>query len=227
MPIERKNGKTILIPPLTEEDARSLRMGDIVYITGIIYTLRDKGHPRLLQYVKEGKPLPFNPKGAIIFHAGPICKKEDGKWKLVVIGPTNSPRMSPYGPFICELGVKAMMGMGGMDKKTLQALNKHGAVYLATPGGVAVLSGLKVKEIVKVEWLDLGMPDANWHLNVEDFGPVIVAMDSHGNSIYDKNFEAGLQRLPKIYEKLGIGKKYYNIGSIHGYKPWPFEEEAL
>jgi tartrate/fumarate subfamily iron-sulfur-dependent hydro-lyase beta chain len=222
--IEKVSGKTVLFPPLTEDDARQLKMGDIVYIKGIIHTCRDKGHPKIVQLVKEGKKLPIELEGAILFHAGPICKKEDDKWKLIVIGPTNSPRMSPFGPFICQQGVRAMMGMGGMDNRTLEALQKHGAVYLAVGGGLAVLSGLQVEKVIGVDWLDLGMPDAMWHLKVKEFGPVIVAMDSHGNSVYEKNFETALDKLPGLYGELGISKQFYGIGSLHGYERWDFEK---
>jgi len=222
--ITKVDEKTILVPPLTEEDARTLKMGDIVYIRGMIHTSRDKGHPKMVQLVKEGKKLPIHLKGAIIFHAGPICKKDGNKWKLIVIGPTNSPRMSPYGSFICQQGAKAMMGMGGMDNKTLEALQKHGAVYLAAGGGLAVLSGLQVEEVIGVDWLELGMPDAMWHLKVKDFGPVIVAMDSHGNSVYEKNFRNAVKKLPRLYESLGIPKQFYGIGSLHGYERWGFEK---
>jgi len=219
----KKSDKEIeLRTPLSESDVRSLELGDVAYITGIIYTLRDRGHLRLLNIVQKGEKPPIDLKGSVIFHAGPICKQESGKWEIVVIGPTASPRMTPYVDFMCKQGVKGMMGLGGFDIAASTMLQKYGAVYLAAIGGTAVHYGRQVKRIVRVDWLDLGMPDAIWHLEVERFGPVVVAMDSKGNNSYENVFKEGLRRLPKLYQELGITKEYYNLGSLHGYKSWEF-----
>lgn len=132
----------------------------------------------------------------MIFHAGPIIRFDgepdpsresiqDPEAELVVVGPTTSGRMNPFQPEVLGLGVRAVIGKGGMDDRTLSALKRHGAVYLAAVGGCAALYGSAVRAIRAVHWLDLGVPEAIWELEVEEFGPLIVAMDSSGRSLYN------------------------------------------
>lgn len=170
--------------PLTETEVRELNVSDIVYLTGTILTARDKASARILELIKKGKDVPINLTNSVLFHAGPIVKKNE-EFELLVIGPTTSARMNKYQPDILKLGVRAIIGKGGMDSNTLKAMRKYGSVYLAATGGCAVVLGQKVKRIKKVYWLDLGIPDAIWELEVKDFGPLVVAMDSHGHSLYD------------------------------------------
>ncbi len=123
--------KHVMTMPLQEEELRKLKIGDVVYLTGHIFTSRDMGHLRLRSLAAEGKPLPKDFTGAAIFHAGPVClKNEDGSWRLNVIGPTTSIRMEPHADFVGQLGAKAIIGKGGMDQGTLDACEKYGYVYL-------------------------------------------------------------------------------------------------
>ncbi len=156
--------------------ARKLKVGDIVYISGVIYTARDRAHQRIIE---EGSPVDF--RGAVIFHAGPIVKDR----KIVAIGPTTSTRMNPYQPKIIKMGVAAIIGKGGMDRKTSDALIEEGAVYLAAVGGCAALYAKSIIKVRNVHWIDLGIPESIWELEVRDFGPLIVAMDSHGENLYE------------------------------------------
>ncbi|MCL2157123.1 MAG: FumA C-terminus/TtdB family hydratase beta subunit [Methanobrevibacter sp.] len=173
--------------PVSSKEVKELKVGDIVNISGIILTARDQAHKRIIE-----KGTPCNLDGAAIFHAGPIIKENENKssdsnhskFSMVAIGPTTSMRMNPYAPDIIRLGTKIIIGKGGMDDTVSHALKKEGAVYLAAVGGCAALYVDSIKEINNVHWLDLGIPEAIWELEVANFGPLIVAMDSHGNSLF-------------------------------------------
>ncbi len=191
--------------PIAEEDVRKLKVNDVIYITGIIFTARDSAHKRALDYYKQGKKMPINPQGLAVFHCGPIVKKENDKWTIVAAGPTTSTRMDLFeDEFIKSYKVRVVIGKGGMGKKTTDAMKKYGAVYGAFTGGAAVLAARAVKNVKSVEWFDLGMPEALWILEVEDFGPLAVAIDSHGNNLFEDVRKKVEENRPKIYEKLGI-----------------------
>jgi fumarate hydratase subunit beta len=166
--------------PLSGNETEKLRIKDIVYLSGTIFTARDRAHLRILD---EGPPVDL--RGAVIFHAGPIIKIDQNP-EIIAIGPTTSTRMNPYEPALIRMGVAAIIGKGGMDQKTSDALVENGAVYLAAVGGCAALYVKSILEVTDVHWLDLGMPEAIWELKVLDFGPLIVAMDSHGNNLYEQ-----------------------------------------
>ncbi|MDO5848804.1 MAG: FumA C-terminus/TtdB family hydratase beta subunit [Methanobrevibacter sp.] len=165
-----------------KEDLTKLKAGDVISLTGTIFTARDQAHKRLLE---EGAPADI--ENTALFHAGPIITEEDGDYKMVAIGPTTSMRMNPYQADVIAMGPKIIIGKGGMDDTVREALKEHGAVYVVATGGCAALYVDAIEEIENVNWLDLGMPEAMWQLKVKDFGPLIVAMDSHGNSLYDEH----------------------------------------
>lgn len=170
--------------PLDDQATEKLQLGDTVYISGLIYTSRDMGHLRINDYYNKGEKMPVDFKGSVVFHAGPVAIKGTEGWELSVIGPTTSIRMEPYAEMVGELGIKAIIGKGGMEVNSLNCFNKYKQVYLQAPPGCAVKLGANVKRIREVHWLELGMPEALWVLEVEDFGPLIVSMDSHKNSIH-------------------------------------------
>ena len=187
-----------LITPLKNEDIRKLRVGDIVYLSGKVYTARDKAHMRALA---EGR-FPADLNGGAIFHCGPLMKKEGGKWHVVSIGPTTSSRMNFLTPaFIEKFKVAAVIGKGGMDKRVAKAM-KGRAVYLSMTGGCAASTAKQVKEVLGVSWLDLGMPEAVWTLDVEKMGPLVVAIDSLGNSLYEDVGKKADARLKEIVKGL-------------------------
>lgn len=195
----------MLVPPLKEEQVRRLKIGDVVHITGTIYTGRDEMHIRAMDYLNEGKRLPVEMEGAILFHCGPIVRKTDGGWELVAAGPTTSARMNSLEPdIIRSFRPAAIVGKGGMSAPTVKAMEECGCVYLAITGGAAVLAARGVKRVADVHWLDLGVPEALWVLEVERFGPLTVAIDAHGNSLYERIESEVKGRLPDIRKKLGI-----------------------
>lgn len=170
--------------PLLREETAKLNIGDTVYISGTLYTARDSAHKRIAE---QGSPV--NLEGAVIFHAGPIIlenKNSEDKYRMVAVGPTTSTRMNTYQPEVIDLGVKAVIGKGGMDEETHTALKRNGAVFLSAVGGCAALYVKSVKRIKNVYWIDLGVPEAIWELEVKDFGPLFVTMDSHGGNLYEQ-----------------------------------------
>jgi fumarate hydratase subunit beta len=191
--------------PISEEDVRKLKVNDVLYITGTIVTARDQAHRRALEYFKQGKPLPINLEGLAVFHCGPVVSKEGDKWVAVAAGPTTSTRMDIFeDEFVKNFKVRVIIGKGGMGKKTTDAMAKYGAVYGAFTGGAAILAAKAIKNVKNVEWLDLGTPEALWIFEVEDFGPLAVAIDSHGNNIFMDVTKKVEENKQKIYQKLGL-----------------------
>ncbi len=184
--------------PLKEEDMRQLKAGDVIYLKGTIYTARDMAHLKIKDYIDRGQELPVDFKGSVIFHAGPVAKKKDDKWELVVIGPTTSARMEPYAQMVGQLGVKAIVGKGGMMEETINNAAKFGYVYLQAPPGCGVTTTEGFEEIEGVEWLELAMPEALWKLKAKKFGPLVVSMDTHGHSIYKEIKEKGLEYIESL-----------------------------
>ena len=169
----------ILRAPLTEEQIRTLKVGDVVLISGDLYTGRDAVHAHLM---KNDPPVSL--EGAILYHCGPVVLQENEKYQIKAAGPTTSIREEPYqGDIIKRYGVRAVMGKGGMGAKTLAAMKDFGAVYLNAIGGAAQYYAKCIDGVVDVNLLEFGIPEAMWHLHVTDF-PAIVTMDSHGNSLH-------------------------------------------
>jgi fumarate hydratase subunit beta len=191
--------------PISEEDIRKLKVNDVLYVTGTIVTARDQAHRRALDYFKQGKPLPINFEGLAVFHCGPVVSKEGEKWIAVAAGPTTSTRMDIFeDEFIKNFKVRVVIGKGGMGEKTTDAMAKYGAVYGAFTGGAAILAARAIKNVKSVEWLDLGTPEAMWIFEVEEFGPLAVAIDSHGNNIFMDIAKKVEENKQKIYQKLGL-----------------------
>jgi fumarate hydratase subunit beta len=194
-----------LSTPISEETVRKLGVNDTVYLSGTIVTARDAAHRRALRFHKDGKRLPIKLEGLAVFHCGPLVKKEAGGWRVVAAGPTTSSRMDLFeDEFIKDFKVRIVVGKGGMGKKTADAMKRYGAVYGAFTGGAAVLAAKAIKQVKGVEWSDLGMPEALWILEVENFGPLTVAIDTHGNNLFETIQTKVDHEKPSIYKKLGI-----------------------
>jgi fumarate hydratase class I len=169
----------ILRSPLSEADVRALKVGDVVLITGEVYTGRDAVHAHLM----KNSP-PVNMSGSILYHCGPVMLKDGDQWKVKAAGPTTSSREEPYqADIIRNYGVRAVIGKGGMGKKTLAALKDSGAVYLNAIGGAAQYYARSIDKVLGVHLMDFGIPEAMWHLHVSNF-VAIVTMDAHGNSLH-------------------------------------------
>ncbi len=192
--------KKILTTPIREEDILDLKIGDVIYLNGILVTARDSGHKRRV----VEKTIPSTPLiGGAVFHAGPITKDSDGKLEIVAIGPTTSMRMEKYeSDFIKETGVKLIIGKGGMGEKTTNACKTYKAVHAVYAGGTAVLGVSQIEEVINAEWLDLGMPEAFYTLKVKEFGPLVVSIDVNGNNFFEENRVIFNTKKEKILEDL-------------------------
>jgi fumarate hydratase subunit beta len=186
-----------LTTPISEETIRGLKMGDEVLITGTVFTGRDAVH----KYLHDGGKLPaeVNLKNGLLYHCGPVViKDKKGQWKCVAAGPTTSIREEPYQwQVIRDTGLRGVIGKGGMGEKTLSACKEYGCVYLHGIGGAAQVLAECIKKVKNVYMMDVfGAPEAIWEFEVENF-PVVVTMDSHGNSLHKQVFAASQAELAK------------------------------
>jgi fumarate hydratase class I len=188
--------EVVLTPPLTEEQMRSLRVGDVVLIRGEMFTGRDAVHAYLMK-----NPPPVDLHGAILYHCGPVMLKQGEEWHVKAAGPTTSIREEPYQADVLKrYGVRAVIGKGGMGAKTLAALQETGAVYLNGIGGAAQFYARTIEKVLGVQLLDFGIPEAMWHLKVNNF-VAIVTMDAHGNSLHadvEKQTAEALEQLQSV-----------------------------
>jgi fumarate hydratase subunit beta len=169
-----------LTTPLSVEAVRQLKVGDTVELSGRLYTGRDAVHHRL----HEGVKPPVDLRGQVIYHCGPVMVQEGGRWVCKGAGPTTSSREEPYQwEVIRDHGLRGVIGKGGMGPKTLAACKEHGCVYLHAIGGAAQVCAERITRVDGVDWMELGSPEAIWHLWVERF-PLIVTIDAHGNSLH-------------------------------------------
>ena len=172
--------------PVSDSDVEKLNIGDTVYVSGVLVSARDAAHVRIIEHIRKGEPLPVDLKGGVIYHAGPVAIKEGESWRIISMGPTTSARMEEFEPEVIEkLGVKLIIGKGGMGPKTTEAMRRFKASYLIFTGGAGVLAAKAIKRVIGVHWLDLGAAEAMWILEVENFGPLSVIIDSKGNNYYE------------------------------------------
>lgn len=187
-----------LTTPISEKDIRSLKVGDTVLLSGVIVTARDAAHKLMV----EEKPdfIRKYLKESVIYHCGPVVRQdENGKWHFVSAGPTTSSREEPYeATVIGKYNVRACIGKGGMGKTTARGLQEYGAVYFHAIGGAGTLAAKRVKKVLDVFMLEeFGSPEAFWVIEVKDF-PVVVTMDSHGNSLHAEVAECSTDALKKL-----------------------------
>jgi len=197
--------------PISEQDIRALHVGDTVYLSGVMTTGRDAAHKYLIETFIRADSVPESEqplyeelegilREGVIYHCGPVVRQlDDGRWEFVAAGPTTSIREEPYqADVIAHFGMRGVIGKGGMGASTLQACREQGAVYFHAVGGAASLIANAVKEVVAVyKKEEFGVPEAFWVIRVERF-PVVVTMDTHGQSIHDEvgaASKAALERL--------------------------------
>ena len=199
--VEMRNGKKVLITPVSAEDLKDIKVGDIAYLDGSMTTCRDVAHRRL---VEEGRELPVDVRNNAIFHAGPIIRPlENDKFEMVSVGPTTSMRMEKFEyEFVKLTGVRVIIGKGGMKENTERACKEFGAIHCVFPAGNAVVAATEVEEIVRAEWRDLGMPETLWNCRVKEFGPLIVSIDTQGNNMFEENKVIFNQKKDKAIEEI-------------------------
>ena len=172
--------RTIQVP-ISKEDAKSLRAGDYVLLNGTIYTARDAAHKRMYEALAEGKELPLDWKGNVVYYMGPSPAREGRP--IGSAGPTTASRMDKYTPQLLDLGLGAMIGKGTRSQAVIDAVVRNGSVYFAAVGGAGALLSQRIKSSEVIAYDDLGT-EAIRKLEVRDF-PVIVVIDSEGNNLYE------------------------------------------
>jgi len=171
--------------PLSPEDIEPLKTGDVVLLSGVLYTARDAAHARIKEAIEAGEPLPFDPEGQIVYFTGPAPARPGHA--LGPAGPTTASRMDPYSPLLIERGLRGMVGKGLRSEAVKQAMREHGCVYFGAIEGTAALLADRVKEAEIVAYEDLGA-EAVRRLVVENF-PVVVVNDLHGGDLYREGRE--------------------------------------
>ena len=188
--------------PLDDADVRQLHVRDTVYLTGRIFGIRDATQRRIFD---EGSAPPADLAGYPCLHTAPNVRKMDDRYEKLCIGTTTSTRMERFSPLLIEqYGVRAIMGKAGLLDASLAAMKEHGAVYLAVVGGAAALQTTQIEEIEAAYWEDL-FPECLWQFRVKELGPLTVAMDSHGESLYAQVAASAQDRLAGIESRLCAG----------------------
>jgi fumarate hydratase subunit beta len=196
--------------PLKESDIDPLEIGDLVYLTGILFTARIDAHRRMA----KGEALPFDTNQYnVLFHSGPAVKKVGEIYRVCSAGPTGS---IPYNFWEAQVirthHLRAIVGKGGMSDKVIDAMKEVGCVYLNGIGGESgAYYAVKVIGVKEVFWLDLGLPEALWVLEVEEFGPLWVAIDRRGNNLFVDRDRMIEERIRKTYEELDLDKIVYRV----------------
>jgi len=187
--------------PFSEGDVRQLKVGDIVHFDGTLFGIRDL--TQIYMFDQNHEP-PVSLEGMPCIHTAPSLRKVGEKWEPICVGTTTSGRMDRFSPALIEkYGVRTIIGKGGLYEKSLEAMKRYGAVYMAIVGGAASLETQQIEEVEAVYWEHLH-PEALYQFRVKDFGPLTVAMDSHGNHLYFDVRKEAKRRLPEIYKNLGI-----------------------
>jgi L(+)-tartrate dehydratase beta subunit len=187
--------------PVVEEDAiRQLRAGDELTVDGHVICIRDRTQIRIFD---QGQEPPIDLRGALLLHTAPNVRRlADGRYEKICIGTTTSARMVRFTEGLGErYGVRAICGKGGLPDEAIEPMQRLGMVYLAIVGGAAALETTQIEEIEEVAWEDL-MPECLWKFRVRDFGPLTVAIDSHGSSVYREVQEQARRRLEELYARL-------------------------
>jgi len=191
--------------PVSEEQARRLNLGDIVYLSGLIHTMRDMAHRRAVDLFRRGEKLPFDLHDAAIFHCGPIIRMAGkGRWQVISAGPTTSSRFNELGPELMRVfRVRCTIGKGSMGAEARAAMRQTTGFFLNATGGCGALYAGQL-EVMNVFWMDLGMPEAVWVLRANHLGPLLVGIDSNGNSLADEIAQTMQTNLSGIYARSGI-----------------------
>jgi L(+)-tartrate dehydratase beta subunit len=190
-----------LTPPLTEEEARKLRVNDTVTLRGTLFGIRDATHIHMFD---RGRRTRFDMRGHAVIHTAPNVRKTESGYVPVCVGTTTSDRMERFTrPLMAEYGVRLVIGKGGLREASLKAFQEYGGAYLAIIGGTAALETTWVEAIEDVDLDDLH-PESLWKFRVNGFGPLLVAMDSHGESLYSQVKAAAQHKRAEALKRLGV-----------------------
>jgi fumarate hydratase subunit beta len=203
--------------PLTADDARSLRAGDLVIIDGeIVITAGMPTHERLLGCLDGKEPLPMDLQGESLFHLGSFSREVEGRFEVLYLNPTTSTRFNPFMPRLIEgFEWHAVGGKGGLDSHCAAALQRTGSVYLSFLGGGCTLLSQAIQEVLEVGWRDMLTHYRLVRLRVQGLGPATVAIDAHGRSLYDEEQRAARDRLPDILAGLDAAREQQQAERRH------------
>ena len=191
--------------PISKEDVQKVKIGDVIYISGTVFTARDEAHERALELAEKDEKMPIDFEGLAVYHCGPVVRKIGDQWEIVAAGPTTSTRMDIFeDEFIKTFNVNIVIGKGGMGERTVKAMKEYKAIYTAFVGGAAVVAAKGIKRVKEVHWLDLGTPECLWVLEVDKFGPLIVGIDTNGDSLFQNVADEAQKNLAKIGKFLDI-----------------------
>jgi tartrate/fumarate subfamily iron-sulfur-dependent hydro-lyase beta chain len=196
--------------PVSESDLANLHVGDLAYISGKLFTIRDLAHKRIGEYARAKKKIPFDLKGGAIFHCGPILKKiGPNQWQAVAAGPTSSSRFSPFvRPVLEWAGPKIIVGKGSLFPEAYDAVIQNHAVYMLGVGGCAALYAAQITSVVNAYWEEFGMVDTVWEFEINRFGPLTVGIDLDGKN-YIEDMKGRLkENLSHIYDSLEIDPNF-------------------
>jgi fumarate hydratase subunit beta len=198
----------ILDAPLTIEEARGLRCGEVVFLSGeFVGTAGHPTHRRLVETIERGEAPPIDLKGAAFFHLGSMSRESDGRIRPIYVNPTTSTRFNEFIPTIIRhFGITALAGKGGLDERSVAAMQEVGCVYFSMIGGSAPLLTQGVREVIETGWDDLIMQFRLTRFRIENFGPLTVAIDAHGRSLYDDLSRSARERLPDIMARLNASR---------------------
>ncbi len=189
--------------PISDSQIKDISTGDHITISGKIFTARDAAHIRAMEYARTGKSLPFETKGGVLYHCGPVARKINSSWEILSAGPTTSARLENVeADFIEKFKIKVIIGKGGMLERTQKALKEYNAIYCAFTGGAGALAANFIQSVIRVEWLDLGIPEAVWILEVHRFGPLLVAIDNKDNNLFDEINETIQKNKQKLLSEI-------------------------
>lgn len=184
--MKENESKTTLNTPISKKEIKNLKAGDIVEITGQIITARDEAYHKLLEKKRKGEESPIDLTGTPVYHCGPLVKKTKSGWEIIAAGPTTSARMDEMEKeFVEKTGANVLIGKGGVGEEVAKELGSLGCIYLTFTGGAAALAADSITDVEDVFWVELGIPEAMWMLNVERFGPLLVTTDLEGENLYE------------------------------------------
>jgi tartrate/fumarate subfamily iron-sulfur-dependent hydro-lyase beta chain len=182
---ERKAGEDFSMKiqtPVEEKILRKLRAGSLVYLSGLLFTARDRTYRKILDTLQKGRKLPVDLRNQAIYHCGPLVRKVGEEYEVLSCGPTTSSRLDHlHGKLLRRTGARLLIGKGGVSQKAAGEISNLGCAYLSFTGGAGALAASFVKRVRRVCWEELG-PEAMWLLEVEDFGPLVVMVDTKGNT---------------------------------------------
>lgn len=185
--------------PIDSAQVERLRLGDVVHLTGTLFAARNLAHLEIQRLLAAGQALPVDLAGGAIFHADPEVRKVGDQWEMAILGPATSAGMDSHAAMVARLGVKLLIGHGGLGPDSQAMFKQHKQAYLQAAPGCGVQTAAGVRRVAACLWPGSGLSEAMWVLEVENLGPFVVTMDAQGNSRYDQIKAAACEKIKELY----------------------------